>query len=246
MGKVFLIGAGPGDPELMTLKAARALRSADVVLIDELVNRGCLAHARSDATVIEVGKRGGATATPQEFIERLLVGYAGQGKIVARLKGGDPFVFGRGGEELEALYAAGIEAEVIPGITAGIGVPATLGIPLTHRDMACGVIFVTGHSKDGSGPDWEVLARTGMTLVIYMGLKRLAHISSALLEAGMCPDTPACAIENGTLKNQRQVLAPLAKLAQVAVGLASPAIIVVGDVVRFAAVAAAQAATRAA
>src|SRR6185503_8563936 len=137
MGKVFLIGAGPGDPELMTLKAARALGCADVILIDELVSRGCLAHARSDAKVIEVGKRGGCRSTPQAFIEKLLVLYSRE-KIVARLKGGDPFVFGRGGEELQALLEQGIEVEVIPGITAGIGVPAMLGIPVTHRDVARG------------------------------------------------------------------------------------------------------------
>jgi uroporphyrin-III C-methyltransferase len=246
MGKVFLIGAGPGDPELMTLKAARALRSADVVLVDELVSRGCLAHARSDATVIDVGKRGGCKATPQDFIERLLVQYARQGKIVARLKGGDPLVFGRGGEELAALRAAGIDVEVIPGITAGIGAPATLGIPVTHRDIARGVIFITGHTKDGAEPDWAALARSGLTLVIYMGLKRLAPIANALMAAGMRGDTPACAIENGTLRNQRQVLAPLAALAQAAAGMASPAIIVVGEVVRFARVAAAQPAVKAA
>src|SRR5712692_3277224 len=133
MGKVFLIGAGPGDPELMTLKAARALGAADVVLVDELVNRGCLAHARSDAKVIEVGKRGGCKSTPQVFIEKLMVTFARTGQTVARLKGGDPFVFGRGGEEMQALAAEGIEVVVIPGITAGIGVPAALGIPVTHR-----------------------------------------------------------------------------------------------------------------
>src|SRR5204863_8817433 len=154
-GKVWLIGAGPGDPELMTLKAARTLREADIVLIDDLVSRGCLAHARSDAKVIEVGKRGGCKSTPQEFIERLMVQYAQQGKNVVRLKGGDPFVFGRGGEELEALRAAGIDAEVIPGITAGLA----SGIPVTHRDAARGVIFVTGHTKDGAEPDWQALAR---------------------------------------------------------------------------------------
>src|SRR4051812_39063428 len=153
-GKAYLIGAGPGDPELMTLKAARALGTADVVLIDELVSRGCLAHARSDARIIEVGKRGGCKSTPQAFIERLLVLYA-KDKIVARLKGGDPFVFGRGAEELQALGAAGIEVEVIPGVTAGIGVPAMLGIPVTHREVARGVTFVTGHTKDAAEPNWE-------------------------------------------------------------------------------------------
>jgi uroporphyrin-III C-methyltransferase len=234
MGKVLLIGAGPGDPELLTLKAARALRCADVVLVDELVNRGCLRHVRSDAKVVDVGKRAGCKATPQEFIERLMVQYARQGKIVARLKGGDPLVFGRGGEELAALRAAGIAAEVIPGITAGIGAPATLGVPVTHREMARGVIFVTGHTKDGAEPDWQALARTGLTLVIYMGMKRIASITSALLSAGMRPEIPACVIQNATLRNQRQVITSLQRLPQAAAHLASPAIIVVGDVVRVA------------
>jgi uroporphyrin-III C-methyltransferase len=233
-GKVFLIGAGPGDPELMTLKAARTLGIADVVLIDDLVSRGCLAHARSDAKVIEVGKRGGCAATPQEFIERLLVQYARQGKVVARLKGGDPFIFGRGGEELAALRAAGIEVEVIPGITAGIAAPAALGIPLTHREVSRGVIFITGHTKDGAEPDWAVLARTGLTLVIYMGLARLPAIAAALMKAGMRGETPACAIENATLRHQQHILAPLALLAERAAGLASPTIIVIGEAVRFA------------
>ena len=230
-GKVYLVGAGPGDPELMTLKAARALGRADVVLVDELVNRGCLAHARSDAKVIEVGKRGGCKSTPQAFIEKLLVQYSRQGMIVARLKGGDPFVFGRGGEELEALLAAGVEVEVIPGITAGLGVPAALGIPVTHRDAACGVTFVTGHTKDGNEPDWTALARSGTTLVIYMGLRKLEKILASLREAGMSPQTPACIIENGTLKSQRQRIATLGTL--MAAGFQGPAIIVVGEVVRF-------------
>jgi uroporphyrin-III C-methyltransferase len=230
-GKVYLIGAGPGDPELMTLKAARALGLADVVLVDALVNRGCLAHARSDARVIEVGKRAGCKSTPQVFIEKLLVQYAVQGKIVARLKGGDPFVFGRGGEELEALLAQGIEVEVIPGITAGIGVPAALGIPVTHRGLTRGVTFVSGH---GGETDWSALARSGTTLVIYMGLRNLERIVSALKSAGMSAQTPACIIENGTLRNQRHRLGTLASL--VSAEFTGPAIIVVGEVVRLASI----------
>jgi uroporphyrin-III C-methyltransferase len=230
-GKVYLIGAGPGDPELMTLKAARALGRADVVLVDELVNRGCLAHARSDAKVIEVGKRGGCKSTPQAFIEKLLVQFSRQGLIVARLKGGDPFVFGRGGEELEALLAAGIEVVVIPGITAGLGAPAALGIPVTHRGAARGVTFVTGHTKNGNEPDWNALARSGTTLVIYMGVRNFERIRHSLLQA-MDPQTPACIIENGTLKTQRQRIATLGTLSSQ--GFQGPAIIVVGEVVRFA------------
>jgi uroporphyrin-III C-methyltransferase len=229
---VTLIGAGPGDPELMTLKAARALAAADVVLVDELVNRGCLAHARSDARIIEVGKRGGCKSTPQSFIERMLILYAKEKKNVVRLKGGDPFVFGRGGEEAEALRAQGIDVEVIPGVTAGTAVPASLGIPVTHRDLACGVTFVTGHSKDGSEPYWPALVRSGTTLVIYMGLKNLTKILASLLAAGMNPATPACIVADGTLHSQKQRVATLGTLD--GDGFASPSLIVIGDVVRFA------------
>ncbi len=234
-GRVFLIGAGPGDPELMTLKAARALHLADIVLVDDLVNRGCLAHARFDAKVIEVGKRGGCTSTPQVFIEKLMIQYAKAGKTVARLKGGDPFVFGRGGEELQALAAEGIDVEIIPGITAGLGAPAALGIPVTHRGVASGVTFVTGHTRDGGEPNWEALARSGTTLVVYMALRRLKEISRALMAAGMKPETPACAIENGTLRSQREVIGTLDGLANDVVNeaIGSPAIVVIGDVVRF-------------
>ncbi len=229
---MYLIGAGPGDPKLMTLKAVRALRSSHVVMVDELIDRRCLKHAHPEARVIAVGKRGGCKSTPQVFIEKLLVSYAKQGKTVARLKGGDPFVFGRGGEEMEALAAEGIEVEVIPGVTAGIGAPAALGIPVTHRDVARGVTFVTGHTKDGREPNWEALVRSGMTLVIYMGLTRLKEITSELRRAGMQEETPACVIENGTLKNQKQRITTLGNLS--ADGFGSPAIIVMGDVVRFA------------
>ncbi|MEK6242993.1 MAG: uroporphyrinogen-III C-methyltransferase [Pseudomonadota bacterium] len=229
---VTLIGAGPGDPELLTLKAARALGAADVVLVDALVSRGCLAHARSDARIIEVGKRGGCRSTSQSFIEKLLVLYARQGKNVVRLKGGDPFVFGRGGEEAQSLRAQGIEVEVIPGITAGTAVPAALGIPVTYRGVARGVTFITGHAVDEAEPDWQALARSGTTLVIYMGRKRLAHIVSQLREAGMDAATPACIIENGTRASQKQLVATLGELR--ADGFTGPALIVVGEVVRFA------------
>jgi uroporphyrin-III C-methyltransferase len=242
--RVTLIGAGPGDPELLTLKAARALAAADVVLVDELVNRGCLAHARSDARIIEVGKRGGCKSTPQAFIERLLILYSKEKKKIVRLKGGDPFVFGRGGEEVEALRSQGIEVEVIPGITAGTAVPAALGIPVTHRDFAHGVTFVTGHTKDGAQPDWHALARSRTTLVIYMGLKNWEQIRSSLQSAGMDPATPACIIENGTLHSQKQRIATLGTLR--GDGFAGPALIVIGDVVRFARSAAAESSAKAA
>ena len=233
---VTLIGAGPGDPELLTLKAARALGAADVVLVDALVSRGCLAHVRSTARIIEVGKRGGCRSTSQVFIEKLLVLYARQGKNVVRLKGGDPFVFGRGGEEAQSLRTQGIEVAVIPGITAGTAVPASLGIPVTHRDFARSVTFVTGHTKDGAEPDWESLARSRSTLVIYMGLKNLQKILFSLKAAGMDAATPACIIENGTRGDQKQVVATLGELR--ADGFTGPAIVVVGEVVRFARVAA--------
>jgi len=226
---VYLIGAGPGDPELMTLKAARALGRADVILIDALVSRGCLAHARSGAQVIDAGKRAGCPSPSQVFIEKTIIGLAKSGKTVARLKGGDPFVFGRGGEEAERLRALGIEVEVIPGITAGTAVPATLGIPVTHRQVAHGVTFITGHGPDH---DWEALVRSRMTLVIYMGARNLDTTISRLVAAGMDPTTPACAIENGTLHSQRQVVTTLECLS--AEGFSGPVIIVVGDVVRFA------------
>jgi uroporphyrin-III C-methyltransferase len=235
--RVTLVGAGPGDPELMTLKAARALGAADVVLVDELVNRGCLAHVATGARIIEVGKRGGCKSTPQEFIEKLMILYAKEGKNVVRLKGGDPFIFGRGGEEVEALRAEGIEVEVIPGVTAGTAAPASLGIPVTHRELARGVTFVTGHTKDGTEPDWHALAKSRTTLVIYMGLKGLQRILSSLSAAGLAPETPACIIENGTLHSQKQRIATLGTLS--GDGFAGPALVVIGDVVRFARVAAA-------
>jgi uroporphyrin-III C-methyltransferase len=233
-GKVYLIGAGPGDPELITLKAARVLGYADVVLIDDLVHREVLLHARPDARVIGVGKRGGCKSTPQEFIERMMVRLAQSGAIVARLKGGDPFVFGRGGEEIEALEAAGIPYEAINGVTAGIAVPAMLGIPVTHRDVARSVTLLTGHASNDTGPDWAALRASGTTLVIYMGMKRVAGLVEDMLASGFPSSTPACAIQNGTLATQGQVVTTLGELpaAIARAGLGSPAILVVGEVVR--------------
>jgi uroporphyrin-III C-methyltransferase len=227
--RVFLIGAGPGDPELMTLRAARALGEADVILIDDLVSRDCLAHARAGAKIIEVGKRGGCKSTPQAFIEKLMVLHVRQGRTVARLKGGDPFVFGRGGEEADALRAHDIEVEVVPGVTAGIAAPAALGIPVTDRRATHGVTFVTGH---GAEVDWRALVRGGTTLVIYMGLARWKEIRAALLEAGLADATPACIIQSGTSRTQKQAVATLGSLSTQ--GFGGPALIVVGEVVRFA------------
>ena len=238
-GKVYLIGAGPGDVELLTLKAVRALAACDVVLLDDLVSREVLQFTRKSARVIEVGKRGGCRSTPQEFIQRLMVRLARTGKTVARVKGGDPFVFGRGGEEVEALRSAGIEAEVINGITSGLAAPAVLGIPVTHRDYCHGVALVTGHTRSHGQLNWKALAQSGMTLVIYMGMVNLEPIAAELMAAGMPEETPAAAIASGTLPQQRQVISNLVNLAAEvkASGLRSPAVIVVGEVVNFAQVA---------
>lgn len=238
MNRVFIIGAGPGAGDLLTLRAARLLaEQAEIVLVDELVSAEVLAMIRPQARVLRVGKRGGKASTPQDFIHRLMVRYARKGKQVVRLKGGDPFVFGRGGEEVEALAAAGIEAEVVPGLTAGVCVPASVGIPVTHRAYTHGVTLVTGTTGDGHGPDWAALARTGTTLVIYMGLSRLLNIAARLIAAGMPADTPAAAIASGTLPGQRMVRSRLADLPArvLAEGLESPAIIVVGSVAALAA-----------
>jgi uroporphyrin-III C-methyltransferase len=234
-GKVWLIGAGPGDAELLTLKAVRALAEADVVLIDDLVNREVLVHVRPMARVIEVGKRGGCKSTPQAFIEKLMVRLAKTGATVVRLKGGDPFMFGRGGEEMLALRAAGIDHEVVPGITSGMAVPASIGIPVTHRECSRGVTFVTGHSAV-SEPNWSALAQSGTTLVIYMGVGNLPRIQPALLAAGMPASLPACAIQNGTRRDARQVVSTLGTLHGdvVNAGIGSPAIIVIGEVVSLA------------
>jgi uroporphyrin-III C-methyltransferase len=235
-GKVYLIGAGPGDPELITLKAVRVLNSADVVLVDDLVNPVLLEHARADARIVYVGKRGGCQSTPQAYIHKQMIAVAQAGLTVARLKGGDPFMFGRGGEEIEALRAAGIAVEVISGITAGIAAPASLGVPVTHRDSAPGVTFVTGHSRDGNSVNWQALAAGGTTLVIYMGVKNLPDIVLELLAGGMGADMPALAIQSGTLATQRQTRATLQTLhaAMMAAEIGSPAIIVLGDVVKLA------------
>jgi uroporphyrin-III C-methyltransferase len=236
-GKVYLIGAGPGDVELLTLKAVRALGEADVVLIDDLVNREVLQFVKPRARVIEVGKRGGCRSTPQDFIERKMLQLALEGRTVARVKGGDPYVFGRGGEEVETLSRAGILVEVVNGITAGLGVPAALGIPVTHREFCRGVTFVTGHAaKDARDLDWHALAHGGTTLVIYMGLSNLAGIVSGLRRAGMAASMPVAVVQNGTLPTQRSVISQLDRVvdAVACAGLQSPALVVVGDVVRFA------------
>jgi uroporphyrin-III C-methyltransferase len=233
MNKVYIVGAGPGAADLLTLRAAKLLAErAEIVLTDDLVSPDVLSLVRPEARVLRVGKRGGRASTPQDFIQRLMVRYARRGKVVVRLKGGDPFVFGRGGEEVEALAAAGVAAEVVPGLTSGIAVPASIGIPVTHRAHTHGVTLVTATCGDGSGPDWKALAATGTTLVIYMGLGRVLSVAARLIAAGLSPATPAAAIASGTTPQQHHVRGTLADLPNLiaAEGLASPAIIVVGDV----------------
>lgn len=235
-GTVTLVGAGPGDPELLTLKAVRAIGVATVLLVDDLVNPEVLAHARPGARIVQVGKRGGCQSTPQAFIHKLMLMAAREGEVVVRLKGGDPFVFGRGGEEIEALNAEGIAVQVVNGITAGLAGLTTLGVPLTHRDHAHGVVFITGHAKPGdAGTDWRALAATAhsarLTLVIYMGVSSAKQIEEGLL-AGLPANTPLAVIQHATLPRQRHALSTLGDLRGCIQreGLGSPAVIVVGDV----------------
>ena len=233
-GEVTLVGAGPGDPELLTLKALRALQDADVILHDRLVSSAVLDFARRDATRICVGKSAGGGGTTQQQINDSLVEHASRGLRVVRLKGGDPFIFGRGGEELEALAAAGIDFSVIPGITAAAGCAAYAGIPLTHREHAHSVSFVTGHAdKNGKDPDWRTLALPGATAVFYMGVAHLDHIVRNLLQNGAAPSRPAALVANGTLPNQQVIAATLSTIgdAATAAALESPALLIVGEVV---------------
>ncbi|MDE2304689.1 MAG: uroporphyrinogen-III C-methyltransferase [Gammaproteobacteria bacterium] len=235
MGEVLLVGAGPGDPELLTLKALRALQDADVILHDRLVSDEVLELARRDALRIPVGKTGGGRSTSQEAINALLIEHARLGRRVVRLKGGDPFVFGRGGEELEALAGAGIRTRVIPGITAALGAAAAAAIPLTHRDCAHEVSFVTAQSGDAScEPDWRALAAAGRTVVFYMGTARIAHIAAMLVAHGAPATRPVALIAAATRDSQRIVTGSLHDIhdrAMRAGGAVSPALLVVGEVV---------------
>lgn len=238
-GKVTLVGAGPGDPELLTLKALKAIQAATVVLVDDLVNPEIVAHAPPTARVVHVGKRGGCKSTPQAFIERMMVLAAREGETVVRLKGGDPFIFGRGGEEVERLREAGVEVAVINGITSGLAAVTSLGVPLTHREHAHGVVFVTGHAQPGAkGPDWRTLAATArearLTLVIYMGVSGAARIQQDLLAGGLPAATPVAVVQRASLPEQRHTVTTLGQLAQSIEReqLASPSVIVVGDVIR--------------
>jgi uroporphyrin-III C-methyltransferase len=237
-GTCTLVGAGPGDPELLTLKAVKAIQAATVLLVDDLVNEEVLKHASPQARIVHVGKRGGCKSTPQAFIEKLLINAVHEGETVVRLKGGDPFIFGRGGEEVEHLRQVGIEVTVINGITSGLAAISSLGAPLTHRAHAHGVVFVTGHAKPGDkGTDWRQLAATArdakLTLVIYMGVSGAEHIQNELL-TGLPADTPLAIIENASLPHQRQALTQLGSLSVTLsdTGLKSPSILVVGNVVQ--------------
>lgn len=230
-GEVVLVGAGPGDPELLTLKALRALQDADVILHDRLVPAAVLDYARRDAECISVGKIAGGAGVGQETINALLIEHARRGRRVVRLKGGDPLIFGRGGEELEALARAGIAFSVIPGISAANGCAAYAGIPLTHRDHAHSVSFVTGHTRgSGAEPDWAMLARPKSTVVFYMGLARLGRTLAKLIEHGASPELPAALIAQGTTSAQRVVRGSLSTLAARCAGIESPALLVVGEV----------------
>jgi uroporphyrinogen III methyltransferase/synthase len=235
-GVVYLVGAGPGDPGLMTARSLELIATADAIFHDRLIPPGALDGAREDAELVYVGKAPGKPSVPQDEIGERLIEAARAGKSVVRLKGGDPFVFGRGGEEGEALREAGIEFEVVPGVTAGVAASAYAGIPVTHRDDASAVAFVTGHEdpeKPETALDWEALARFPGTLVFYMGVKRLADNAAALIAAGRNPDEPAVAVERGTMEGQRTVVATLATLAEAVEreGIGAPALIVVGPVV---------------
>jgi uroporphyrinogen III methyltransferase/synthase len=235
IGHVAIVGAGPGDPGLLTARALELIADADVILYDRLIPAQALARASGDAELIYVGKEGGGKSVPQERTIELMLERAQGGRSVVRLKGGDPFVFGRGGEEARALHEAGVTFEIVPGVTAGVAAPAYAGIPVTDREHASAVAFVTAHEdpgKDGSALDWEALARFPGTLVFYMGVRRLDAVSRSLIEAGRDGDEPAAVIERGTLPDQRNVIATLATIAGRAAdaAIAPPAITVVGEV----------------
>jgi len=236
---VTLVGAGPGDPDLLTLKAAKAIAAATVLLVDDLVSESVVANASSTARIIYVGKRGGCKSTPQSFIEKLMLQEALAGEKVVRLKGGDPFIFGRGGEEVEHLKQKGINVTVINGITAGLAGVTSLGVPLTHRSHAHGVLFITGHAKQNASDeiDWAGISRTAaqakLTLVIYMGMSGTEQLQDSLLK-GLPSETPTAVIQHASLITQRHVVCTLGDLNHTVVReqMSSPSVIIVGDVLQ--------------
>jgi uroporphyrin-III C-methyltransferase/precorrin-2 dehydrogenase/sirohydrochlorin ferrochelatase len=233
-GHVSIVGAGPGDPELLTVRALNRIAAADVIVHDRLVDPAVLDHARVDARRIYVGKTRGCHALAQDRINALLADLAREGLAVVRLKGGDPFVFGRGGEELAFLESQGIKTEIVPGVTAALGCAASAGVPVTHRDLAQAVTFVTGHAKSGSEPDldWTVLARANHTLVVYMGVATAAKIAARLAEAGMDRAMPVAIVENGTRRDERIVSGTLGELASLIEerAIKGPAVLIIGRV----------------
>ena len=236
-GWVWLTGAGPGDPGLMTVLALHALHAADTVIYDALVSKEILALANKNAELIYAGKRGGKPSPKQHDISHKLIGLAREGRRVLRLKGGDPFIFGRGGEEALALVAAGVDFRVIPGVSAGVGGLAYAGIPLTHRDTNSAVTFVTGHNASGIVPDsvdWQSVAKGSDALVVYMPLKHITQISKMLINAGRSSDEPAAVVSKATMAEQQTVVSTLANIATDAASaaLSPPAMLIVGDVVR--------------
>jgi len=230
-GEVWLVGAGPGDPDLLTIKALRVLQAADVVVHDGLVSAEILALAPEGARRISVAKRKSRHSYSQDEINRMLVAFALDGLTVVRLKGGDPFIFGRGGEELEACRVAAVACHVVPGVTAALAASAGAGAPLTHRGAAQAVTFVTGHAAQGREPDldWPALGRANHTVVVYMGLSQAAPIAARLMEAGRSGSTPALIVENASRAGERRVCTTLAGLAEAAAGLSGPALLIVGE-----------------
>ena len=237
-GRATLVGAGPGDPELLTLRAVRALAAADVVLYDALIDPSILDLARPGARRIDVGKRCGQHAMSQAAINQLLLRWVQDGAHVVRLKGGDPFVFGRGGEELECLRAAGLPVEIVPGVTAACAAAASLGVPLTHRGVARSLHFVTGHGADGDVPahDWGALVRTGGTIAAYMASRTIDTVAAQLIAAGLTAATPAVAVENASRPSERRVMATLGTLAAAmqAESGTGPTLVLIGPVVTLA------------
>ncbi len=237
-GHVSLVGAGPGDPDLLTIRAARLIGQADIVFVDRLVGQGVMELIAASAEIVHVGKSKGEHSVPQGEIQRRMIAAARTGRRVVRLKGGDPFIFGRGGEEVEALRAAGVEIEIVPGISSALGCAAAAQIPLTHRDMAQAVTFVTGHAALGEEPDldWAALARTNQTVVVFMGVGTAGTIAARLVAAGRDPATPVAVIENGTRQNEISAFGALGDVADViqVAGVQGPALLIIGEVVALA------------